>query len=75
MPHWLITAGLASALFLLEGCGQGEPGTPMNHPIVWIVGLSIGFCGIMAGLAMLTGILRRYERREDRRERRDERGA
>lgn len=65
---------LTAAGLLLAACSGGEPGTPENHPLLWIVGLSVSFLGIMAGIALGLGILRRHERREDRRDRRDERG-
>jgi hypothetical protein len=71
LPRWLL---LPSVLLLLMGCGQGEPGTPWNHPLLWSVGLAFAFLCIGGDLWLLEGALRRHGRREDRRDRRDERG-
>ena len=58
---------LPLALFL-GGCADYPPGTPLNHPLLWAVGLSASFCLLAVGIFMVQGMLRRWERRAERRE-------
>ena len=77
MVNWFLLAAYLIAIVLLEGCGQGEPGTPQNHPLIWGVALIVGALGIVGGVAWGKRIERRHDRRDERRvdrqERRDER--
>jgi hypothetical protein len=52
---------------LMAGCSStAPPGSGENHPIIWIVGMSAAFCLLSIGGWMVTGMLRRWERRADR---------
>ena len=54
-------------VLLIIACSHtAPPGSGENHPLLWVFGLSAAFCLLAIGGWMVTGMLRRWERRADR---------
>jgi hypothetical protein len=73
MRPWQTWLWLTVVLGVAAACGHGEPGTPQNHPVLWLLGGSATLLMLAMAAWFLTGVVRRVTRREDRDDRRDER--